>query len=46
MIAAPAIWALTDWAVTGDPLHSLNATSELADELGACAGSSTSPGRS
>jgi 4-amino-4-deoxy-L-arabinose transferase-like glycosyltransferase len=34
VVAAPLIWALTDWAVTGDPLHSLNATSELADELG------------
>lgn len=34
VIAAPLLWVLTDWAVTGDPLHSLNSTSELADELG------------
>jgi hypothetical protein len=31
---APLVWATVDWAVTGDPLHSLNATSELADDLG------------
>ena len=34
LAAAPVIWALTDLAVTGDPLHSLHATSELADDLG------------
>lgn len=33
-IAAPALWALVDLVVTGDPLHSFNATTELADELG------------
>ena len=44
VIAAPAIWALTDWAVTGDPLHSLNATSELADELGRVRGLEHVPG--
>ncbi len=33
-IGAPLIWALTDAAVTGDPLHSLHATSTLADALG------------
>jgi Dolichyl-phosphate-mannose-protein mannosyltransferase len=32
--AAPVAWALVDLAVTGDPLHSLHATSDLADELG------------
>lgn len=32
--SAPLIWAAVDLAVTGDPLWSLNATSELADELG------------
>lgn len=32
-LAAPAIWAVVDLAVTGDLLHSLHATSELADEL-------------
>ncbi len=31
---APLIWAAVDWAVTGDPLHSLHATSKLADDLG------------
>jgi hypothetical protein len=44
VIAAPAIWALTDLAVTGDPLHSLNATSELADELGRVRGLEHVPG--
>ena len=28
--AAPVIWAATDWAVTGDPLHSLHGTADLA----------------
>jgi hypothetical protein len=28
--AAPVIWALSDWAVTGDPLHSLHGTADLA----------------
>lgn len=32
--APPLIWALCDWAVTGDPLWSLNATSALAEDLG------------
>jgi hypothetical protein len=32
--AAPVVWALVDLAVTGDPLFSLHATSDLADELG------------
>jgi hypothetical protein len=32
--AAPVLWALVDLVSTGDPLHSLNATSELADDLG------------
>ena len=27
---APVIWAATDWAVTGDPLHSLHGTADLA----------------
>lgn len=31
--APPLLWAAIDLAVTGDPLHSLNATSDLADEL-------------
>ena len=30
--AAPILWALTDLIVTGDPLHSLHGTAELAEE--------------
>jgi hypothetical protein len=33
-LAAPVAWALVDLWVTGDPLHSLHATSDLAGELG------------
>jgi hypothetical protein len=29
-VAAPALWALSDWLVTGDPLHSLHGTAALA----------------
>jgi hypothetical protein len=29
--AAPIAWALTDWLVTGDPLHSLHGTADLAE---------------
>ncbi|MCK9248519.1 MAG: hypothetical protein M0P31_06020 [Solirubrobacteraceae bacterium] len=32
--AAPGLWMLVDLVVTGDPLHSLTATSALADALG------------
>lgn len=32
-LAAPVLWALTDLLITGDPLHSLNGTRELAAEL-------------
>ena len=32
--AAPVIWALTDLLVTGDPLHSLHGTADLAEEVG------------
>ena len=31
---APVVWAGVDWAVTGDPLYSLHATSSLAETLG------------
>jgi len=34
VLTAPLLWALVDFVSTGDPLHSLNATSELADDLG------------
>jgi hypothetical protein len=30
---APVIWALIDWIVTGDPLHSLHGTAALAEEV-------------
>lgn len=33
-VAAPVLWALMDLVVTGDPLHSVRATSALAEELG------------
>ena len=32
--AAPVVWVLVDLVSTGDPLHSLNATSALAEDLG------------
>jgi Dolichyl-phosphate-mannose-protein mannosyltransferase len=32
--AAPLIWAFTDLLVTGDPLHSLHGTANLAEENG------------
>jgi hypothetical protein len=32
-VAAPVVWATVDLWVTGDPLFSLHATSDLADEL-------------
>ena len=31
---APVVWALADWAVTGDPLFSLHYTSSSAEDLG------------
>lgn len=31
---APVVWALSDWIVTGDPLYSLNYTTESAALLG------------
>jgi hypothetical protein len=37
-VAGPVIWALTDFLVTGNPLYSHTATSELAEELGRNAG--------
>jgi len=30
---APVLWALGDWAVTGDPLHSLHGTADLAETV-------------
>jgi hypothetical protein len=43
-LAAPVIWALVDLWVTGDPLHSLHATSDLAGELGRERGVAKVPG--
>jgi len=34
VVAAPLLWMAVDAAVTGNPFHSLTATSQLADELG------------
>jgi 4-amino-4-deoxy-L-arabinose transferase-like glycosyltransferase len=33
LVLPPLIWGLVDASVTGDPLHSFHATTELADEL-------------
>jgi hypothetical protein len=44
MVAAPLVWALVDLVSTGDPLHSLHATSDLADDLGRVRGVRHVPG--
>ena len=44
VLFAPVVWALTDFIVTGDPLHSLHATSDLADDLGRVRGLQHIPG--
>ncbi|MDP2712495.1 MAG: hypothetical protein Q8O56_14870 [Solirubrobacteraceae bacterium] len=41
---APLIWALSDWVVTGDPLYSLNYTTESAAQLGRGASLTELPG--
>jgi hypothetical protein len=41
---APLLWALSDLAVTGDPLHSLSGTRDLAAELDRPTGFSTALG--
>jgi hypothetical protein len=43
-VAAPLTWCLVDLLVTGDPLFSLHATSDLADELNRNRGLSSVPG--
>jgi hypothetical protein len=43
-LVAPVLWALSDLAITGDPLYSLHATSELAAELGRERGVAKVPG--
>ncbi|HEV2769981.1 MAG TPA: glycosyltransferase family 39 protein, partial [Solirubrobacteraceae bacterium] len=42
--APPLLWAAVDLAVTGDPLHSLKATNDLADELNRPRGLAEVPG--
>ncbi|MBJ7347303.1 MAG: glycosyltransferase family 39 protein [Thermoleophilaceae bacterium] len=32
-VAGPVLWALSDWAITGDPLHSFHGTKDLASQL-------------
>jgi hypothetical protein len=44
VVLPPLIWAGVDAAVTGDPLHSFNATTELADDLGREQGLRAVPG--
>jgi hypothetical protein len=44
VVFAPLVWAFVDLISTGDPLHSLHATSELADDLGRVRGVSHVPG--
>jgi hypothetical protein len=39
----PLVWAATDFAVTGDPLYSLTATGDLAEELGRNKGAAAVP---
>ena len=43
-VVAPLLWALTDYAVTGDALFSLHSTSALADALGRERGVAHVPG--
>ncbi|MEA2284232.1 MAG: hypothetical protein QOJ21_275 [Solirubrobacteraceae bacterium] len=43
-VVAPLVWCLVDLWVTGDPLFSLHATSDLADELNRNRGLSSVPG--
>src|SRR5918993_256152 len=42
-LLVPLVWAAVDFAVTGNPLYSLTATGELADELGRNKGLSAVP---
>jgi hypothetical protein len=38
LVGAPVLWALSDLAVTGDPLHSLTGTRSTAEDLGRVTG--------
>lgn len=42
--AGPLLWALSDWIVAGDPLHSLTGTRDTARELGRITGLDDVPG--
>lgn len=42
-VTAPVLWLLSDLVVTGDPLHSLTSTSELAEALGRDRGIAKAP---
>jgi len=44
VLLAPALWCVVDAIVTGDPLYSLHATSDLADELNRSRSFSEVPG--
>ena len=44
VLAAPVLWCAVDLVVTGDPLFSLHATSDLADELNRSRSFSEVPG--
>ena len=43
-VVAPVLWVLVDLIATGDPLHSLHATSALAEDLGRERGLDEVPG--
>jgi hypothetical protein len=43
VLTAPVLWILMDLWATGNPLHSLTATSQLADELGRDRGLAKAP---
>jgi hypothetical protein len=43
VLAAPLLWVAMDLWVTGDPFHSLTATSQLADDLGRDRGIAKAP---
>ncbi|MDX6726123.1 MAG: hypothetical protein QOK49_928 [Baekduia sp.] len=38
VVGAPVLWALSDLAITGDPLHSLTGTRSTAEDLGRITG--------
>ncbi|WCB92323.1 hypothetical protein DSM104299_01015 [Baekduia alba] len=38
VVGAPVLWALSDLAITGDPLHSLTGTRSTAEDLGRVTG--------